>query len=216
MRTTYRQSFSKIHNGLNTELNKDVKDKILIEASFNVLSEKSKLLDNVDKKILDELLEEENSDPGDIESEVSSTEDYKTKLEIMRVRIAEILRVPVTAHAIPESSATQNPIQVHLGHSKNLAYPKMEQKKFSGELKDWLQFWARFKKIHDDPNIANEDKYQFLIQSMVEGTRASEIVASYPATAENYPKAIESLKSRFGREDVLICARAAEACVEQI
>ncbi|XP_070518841.1 uncharacterized protein [Cardiocondyla obscurior] len=39
---------------------------------------------------------------------------------------------------------------------------------------------------------------------MGEGNRAAELVKSYPPTAENYGKVINSLKNRFGREDLLI------------
>lgn len=35
---------------------------------------------------------------------------------------------------------------------------------------------------------------------MVDGTRVKELV-NYPQTAENYPKVIEALKSRFGKKE---------------
>jgi hypothetical protein len=35
-------------------------------------------------------------------------------------------------------------------------------------------------------------------------TKAGEIVDSFPPTAGNYAKAIDSLKSRFSREELLI------------
>ncbi|GFS68620.1 histone H3.3 [Trichonephila clavipes] len=49
-----------------------------------------------------------------------------------------------------------------------------------------------------------EDKFQYLIQCMSPGTRAKEIIDGYPPTAENYTKAIESLKARFGHEELLV------------
>ncbi|XP_055933001.1 uncharacterized protein LOC129963022 [Argiope bruennichi] len=55
-----------------------------------------------------------------------------------------------------------------------------------------------------DPDISNEDKYQYLIQSTLKSSRAREVVESFPPTAENYVQAIECLKARFGREDVLV------------
>ncbi|KAJ8948931.1 hypothetical protein NQ317_010339 [Molorchus minor] len=73
-----------------------------------------------------------------------------------------------------------------------------------GDLKEWLPFWAQFERIHKDISIENEDKFQYLVQSTVPKSRARLLVESYPHTSENYPKAIESLRSRFGREDVLI------------
>lgn len=89
-------------------------------------------------------------------------------------------------------------------NKKNYKYPKIELPKFSGEIKKWLQFWFQFRKIHEDMQIENEDKFQYLIQAMIPGSRASDLVQSFPPTAENYEKVIQSLKHRFSREELLV------------
>ncbi|GFV54367.1 integrase_H2C2 domain-containing protein [Trichonephila clavipes] len=38
---------------------------------------------------------------------------------------------------------------------------------------------------------------------MVQGSRAREVIESFPPTSENYEKAIEALKNRFGKEELL-------------
>ncbi|GFW58111.1 uncharacterized protein TNCV_2742571 [Trichonephila clavipes] len=55
---------------------------------------------------------------------------------------------------------------------RKLKLPKIELVKFNGEIKNWLALLSQFKCIHDDDKIENEDKFQYLIQSMSEGTRA--------------------------------------------
>ncbi|GFT61736.1 uncharacterized protein TNCV_2563681 [Trichonephila clavipes] len=45
---------------------------------------------------------------------------------------------------------------------------------------------------------------QYLLQSVEPKSKAERLVLSFPATAENYPKAIDHLKERFGREDLLV------------
>lgn len=60
-----------------------------------------------------------------------------------------------------------------------LNLPKIGFRKFSGDIKDWLQFWGLFKKI-------------------------DEMIKWKMMTGENYGKAIESLKSRYGRDELLI------------
>ncbi|GFS84413.1 integrase catalytic domain-containing protein [Trichonephila clavipes] len=82
--------------------------------------------------------------------------------------------------------------------------PKIELKKFSGEAKDFLAFWSQFQKIHNDKSIAEEDKMQYLLQFVEPKSKAERLVLSFPATAENYPKAIDQLKERFGHEDLLV------------
>lgn len=71
--------------------------------------------------------------------------------------------------------------------------------KFNREVKDWPNFWNQFSRIRDD-----EDKFQYLIQCIIFGSRAREIVDSYASTVDNYSKAIDSLKTRFGREELLV------------
>ena len=85
-----------------------------------------------------------------------------------------------------------------------LKLPKIELRKFGGDIKDWLPFWSTFKKIHEDASLSREDKFQYLVQSMVKDSRAFEVVNSFPLTAGNYEKAIHSLESRFGKKDLLI------------
>ncbi|XP_011687757.1 PREDICTED: uncharacterized protein LOC105449965 [Wasmannia auropunctata] len=85
-----------------------------------------------------------------------------------------------------------------------LKLPKIELRKFGGEIKDWLPFWSSFKKIHEDTALTREDKFQYLVQSTVKDSRAFEVVNSFPFTAANYEKAIQSLESRFGKKDLLI------------
>ncbi|GFW69021.1 uncharacterized protein TNCV_2919191 [Trichonephila clavipes] len=88
--------------------------------------------------------------------------------------------------------------------SRKFKLPKIELKKFNGEAKEYLTFWSQFQKIHEDRGIAAEDKMQYLLQSMEPGSKAERLVLSFPATAANYPKAIDQLKERFGREDLLV------------
>jgi len=55
--------------------------------------------------------------------------------------------------------------------------------KFSGEFKDWLQFWDLFKNIHENQTFSKEDKFLYLVQAMEKGSKASELVCNFPPTA---------------------------------
>lgn len=82
--------------------------------------------------------------------------------------------------------------------------PVIQFKKFDGNIKDWLSFWAQFKKIHEDIEMDPADKIEYLIQSTVPGSRARRVVESFPAIGVNYVQIVDSLRSRFGREDLQI------------
>ncbi|GFT53823.1 DUF1758 domain-containing protein [Trichonephila clavipes] len=88
--------------------------------------------------------------------------------------------------------------------SRKFKLPKIELKSSMERRKEYLTFWSQFQKIHEDRGIAAEDKMQYLLQSMEPGSKAERLVLSFPATAANYPKAIDQLKERFGREDLLV------------
>jgi hypothetical protein len=45
-------------------------------------------------------------------------------------------------------------------------------------------FGGQFKKTDEDEEIAPEDKFQYLSQAMVPGSRAADVVNSFPGTAE--------------------------------
>lgn len=67
--------------------------------------------------------------------------------------------------------------------------PKIEFKRFNGDIRDWLSFWAQFKKIHEDVEIDDHDKIEYLIQA---------------TSGDNYAKIVDSMQSRFGSEDLQI------------
>ncbi|GFV91142.1 uncharacterized protein TNCV_896631 [Trichonephila clavipes] len=90
--------------------------------------------------------------------------------------------------------------------------PRLEFRQFGDNIKDWLPFWSQFEQIHKDENIAPEDKFQYLVQLTFSGSRAREIVEISPPIGANYQKAIESLQSRFGREDILVEVYVIENC----
>jgi Protein of unknown function (DUF1759). len=52
--------------------------------------------------------------------------------------------------------------------------------------------------------MEEEYKFQYLIQSTIEGSRAREIVERLPGNAKNSSKVTESLKHRFRKEELLI------------
>ncbi|XP_054706521.1 uncharacterized protein LOC129216335 [Uloborus diversus] len=124
--------------------------------------------------------------------EFEAIEEYKIKFDEALVYVNSFLE-------------SKSQISASINNEKSqLKLPKLELMKFGGEVKDWLCFWSQFKRIHEHKQMEEGDKFQYFIQCMSPGTRAKEINDSYPPTAENYEKAIESLKARFGREELLV------------
>ncbi|GBL98576.1 hypothetical protein AVEN_19648-1 [Araneus ventricosus] len=80
----------------------------------------------------------------------------------------------------------------------------LQFRQFGDDLKDWLPFWGQFKHIDKDDDIAPENKFQYLVQATVVDSIAREVVESFPPTGENYAKAVDSLKARFGSESIQV------------
>ncbi|GBM80063.1 hypothetical protein AVEN_91193-1 [Araneus ventricosus] len=71
-------------------------------------------------------------------------------------------------------------------------------------LKSAFIFGANLKKFMMILEIEDSDKFQYLLQSTVEGSPAREVIESFPPTGDNYPKAIDCLKTRFGRNNLQV------------
>ena len=98
---------------------------------------------------------------------------------------------PVTHHAVTAPSTSK------------VKLPKLEPKKFNGDLTKWETFWSSFESsIHNNPVLTAVDKFQYLI-SLLEGS-ALAAVAGLKLTEPNYNEAIDTLTKRFGNKQLII------------
>ncbi|GBN33439.1 hypothetical protein AVEN_171048-1 [Araneus ventricosus] len=107
-------------------------------------------------------------------------------------------------------SESQAFVQEAIGVKKKIHLPKLEFRQFSGNVEDWLPFWSQFEHIHKDADIALENKLHYLVKATVSGSRAREVIESFPQTGAICEKEVESLKV-FGKQDLLV-----EVCVREL
>ena len=85
----------------------------------------------------------------------------------------------------------------------NAKLPKLRLDSFAGNPVHWHSFWDSFQSaVHNNSKLMNVDKFSCL-RSLLEGPAAAAI-AGLTLTNENYVKAIEMLKERFGNKQVTI------------
>ncbi|XP_021947712.1 uncharacterized protein LOC110845573 [Folsomia candida] len=142
------------------------------------------------------------------DQECAEIEVYEDKILDIQLKVGELLRPPSPVFPLRQSSPTNSAnwydsVAGSTSKKKTFKLPKIQLKKFSGDLKEWLGWWFQFSKIDEDEELHPSDKFQYLLQCMVVGSRARGLVESFPMTAENYPKAINALKERFGKEKLL-------------
>jgi len=113
-----------------------------------------------------ETQEVEDSLSREIEIAEYTAKYHKAKIELARVTKTGSLAPTVS---FLQLFPTAMPIQSNV---RALKLPKIELRKFGGKIKDWLSFWSTFQKIHDDATLSREDKFHYLLQSMVKDSRA--------------------------------------------
>ena len=85
--------------------------------------------------------------------------------------------------------------------SDNLKLPKLELPKFDGSVLQWQSFWECFEASVDNSDLPSVTKFAYL-RSLL-SKEAKDCVAGLALTAANYPSAVELLKKRFGRKEVI-------------
>ena len=195
-RTMQRGSFTRALNNFSESCasNESLEN---ITVAYQCLMEKYQELCDVTKLIIDTLYDTPATTEAELNKEVDDADEYKVKFLKAKFHFEQLSK-KADQPAQATSPIEQGEIK------KKYKLPRIEVFKFSGEIRDWLPFWSRFKKVHEDPNIDNEEKLHYLTLSMVPGSRADALVNSYPPIGENYAQVITSLKSRFGREDLQI------------
>lgn len=196
-RTVKRRLFTRSHNQVMALLEEPEPVTEEIQVQLEILQERYDDISNLDALIFTQMMDDD-CDDDEIAMEGETADDYKYKFLSCRTKATRFMNLSVFITP-PQSVVNEN-----IAERKKYRLPKIEFKKFSGEIIDWLYFWSQFRKIHEDEQIGKEDKFQYLIQAMIEGSRAYELVTSFPPTAENYDKAMQSLQARFGREDLQV------------
>ena len=142
------------------------------------------------ESIIDLLLDDDKVTQETVEEEYEEAQEYRNKFLAAQVRMAN------------RTQGKSTPVSICMEEDSSFKLPKIEPTKFDGEVNNWLKFWSYFKNVDEKPKLSKEEKFQYLLKAMVPGSKADLLVSSYPPTEENYDKAIESLKARFGREDL--------------
>ena len=87
--------------------------------------------------------------------------------------------------------------------SPKVKLPKLELKRFNGNLTEWSTFWDSFESsVHNHPSLSGVDMFNYL-HSLLEGT-TSEAISGLKLTSANYEEAIAVLKKRFGNKQQII------------
>jgi hypothetical protein len=202
-RTPVRALITRTVNEVEAELGKAEPgpDPDVLQERREKLAELLTQVNELDERLKVALLDAEDQDDDAYEVECMAMDEYKDKIRKCTLAITKALGKK-EASVSPPASEYDTASEIS-GKRKTYKLPKIEIRKFDGDLRNWIGFWAQFEKIHDDPDIHDVDKFQYLVQATKEGSRARRVVDKYPQSADNYPIALRALKDRFGDQTML-------------
>ena len=201
-----------------------------IKSTIESLTNKRKILEDLDTRILDETAEEDVSKEIEIEDADGYVFDIiKTlcKLETFNQQ-SNVQAQPTTnqtgfsinhnAHEFSEGSnsylhSTQNQYMPSQGNfsttsansSQYHKLPKLNMPTFDGNVLNWQSFWDSFSSaVHENAYLSDVQKFNYL-KSQLYG-EASQCVAGLQITNTNYWQAIHILMQRFGQEHKIVNA----------
>ncbi|UYV85136.1 hypothetical protein LAZ67_X004698 [Cordylochernes scorpioides] len=184
-------------NVLDSGISKTNADLGVIRDKFSKLKDIDFKLKDLDQKMLDHMMVAD-AEEDTLNCEIEEAEHYSDTFITLERKVRELIDSDNKSDVKSLGSSNGSLM------AKSYKLPKIEIIKFDGELINWLPFWAQFEKIHEDTELHDADKFHYLVQSMQSNTRARELIESYPQTAENYAKAVQALKQRYGQKDLLV------------
>lgn len=200
-RGTLRTAVTKSLTDLETETLKEEPTKIVdLEELLEIVLNNFESLKATDDQLEPFLKIEE------FDAEFSKAEEYRQKVVRAKFRatkrIEELKRDSLTLSVQVNSTPTEsrsgpksNDIRINL--------PKLCLQTFSGEYDKWLTFWNSFESaIHKNNSLDKIDKFNYLKAHLV-GSALSTI-EGLPISESNYDSAIDLLKTRFAKTDLLI------------
>ncbi|XP_014678805.1 PREDICTED: uncharacterized protein LOC106818628 [Priapulus caudatus] len=165
-----------------------------------MLTEKLATVQRLDEEILEIMSEKEDMD---IEVEVEEAGTFRVEVQDMISRIHGWQLVP---NEREEQGATEQPVSelrpVSSARAVRPKLPKLEVRKFNGKVHEWQGFWDCYESaIHGNECLSDVDKFTYL-RGLVEEP-AKSAIAGFALTSANYQAAVELLKERYGKKNII-------------
>lgn len=197
-RKVLRGLFTRAVNEFQISLTVEELEEDTIKINYELIGSRFDELMVLDAQIYELMLSDATEE--ELAMEISASDGYQKKFMTCKLKFNRFCN----SDSDPNGQSERLSVNESISGRRKFKLPQIQFKHYDGSIKDWLSFWAQFKKIHEDAFIDKADKIEYLIQATLPSSRARQLVESYPAMSENYDKIIDSMQSRFGREDLQI------------
>ena len=189
------------------ETSTDESKKGQLEAYKTELMEMRESLKKMDEEVLEVMYEKEQDATIDKEMEEASV--YKQKILITVSNIEDQLAKMTLRNSSNSSLMRSDSHESVLSATSNssgtrvkVKLPKLEIRKFAGQIYEWQEFWDAFcSAVHHNEDLADVDKLKYL-RGYLEGSARS-VIAGVPTTESSYATAVELLQKRFANPNVI-------------
>ena len=195
LQKTLRRLIDEKMNPLLHDYNQNDKSKVL--AIKSKLNEKLSTLQKVNNEVLG-LIEDEDA----YEDYQNKADDFEIEIEEVIINIDSIILKPETEPVIhPLIPQVVPPPTPHQNH--NIKLPRIDIKKFSGDVTEWQTFFDSFEvAVHSNDKLYSIKKMNYLLSYLT--GEALKTVQGLKLPKPKYSAAIEMLQERYGDKQVLI------------
>ncbi|GFV44289.1 uncharacterized protein TNCV_4117661 [Trichonephila clavipes] len=141
-----------------------------------------------------------------ITEDIEASEEIKEKIIFWKTKLSSKIR-RINSDSIQVDTVSRN-IQVIDSNSfecMNINLPKLHINKYSGNYSEWLDFYNLFESsIHNNNRLSKVDKFNYLKSYLCGNALAC--INGFPISDDNYDRALDLLKDRFGNKNMLINA----------
>ncbi|GFX61618.1 uncharacterized protein TNCV_5111051 [Trichonephila clavipes] len=170
------------------------------EAFLEQLNDKASNL-----SLLNTLIEDRLS-VDSITEDIEASEEIKEKIIFWKTKLSSKIR-RINSDSIQVDTVSRN-IQVIDSNSfecMSINLPKLHINKYSGNYSEWLDFYNLFESsIHNNNRLSKVDKFNYLKSYLCGNALAC--INGFPISDDNYDRALDLLKDRFGNKNMLINA----------
>ena len=171
-----------------------------LTALKSLLTEKVETIRKLDETIL------ESIKPKELDKEIEDSGEFGQHVYSVLAKIN--FRLEHSEHSkhgghMQAPAAIQGNGNYKNAESAKVKLPKLELKSFSGNYQEWQSFWDTFQSAVDgNTSISPIEKFTYLKSCVT--SNAESAIAGLTLTADNYKVAVDILKDRFGKPQLLI------------
>ena len=157
------------------------------------LKEKLDTIKTLDAEIVD-LIDDET----ELTREINQADTYRETLFSALIKTDKLLEATPSSLPVARFPTLSTPTVAATTRSNPVRLPKLQIRRFNGDLTKWTGFWQSFEAaVNSNDNLSGVQKFNYLISLL--GGAALEAVAGLALTDENYDQAItiHVLQKRF-------------------